>query len=116
MFYNYWLFCFLIISNGLISSVLAETRDGSDLKNKSWNEMIGMPSRLTAPKEERSKREDDLNAVRRSHFIKGYQAIRINSKGQLFQIKNAKIWTLLDLNGRAYGQAATFDSWHMIKS
>ena len=40
MFYNYWLFFFLIISNGLISSVLAETRDGSDLKNKSWNEIV----------------------------------------------------------------------------
>ena len=33
-------FFFLIISNGLISSVLAETRDGSDLKNKSWNEIV----------------------------------------------------------------------------
>ena len=40
MFYNYWLFFFLIISNGLVSSVLAETRDGSDLKNKSWNEIV----------------------------------------------------------------------------
>ena len=40
MFYNYWLFFFLIISNGLISSVLAETIDGSDLKNKSWNEIV----------------------------------------------------------------------------
>ena len=24
----------------MISSVLAETRDGSDLKNKSWNEIV----------------------------------------------------------------------------
>ena len=40
MFYNYWLFFFLIISNGLISFVLAETKDGSDLKNKSWNEIV----------------------------------------------------------------------------
>ena len=81
---------------------------------RQWDEMVGMPSRLTAPSTERKKRATALNSAIQSNAIKGYQGIRINSKGQLFMISNARIWTLWDENETVYGQAAAFSSWWLI--
>ena len=80
----------------------------------SWNDMIGMPSRLTAPEEERTQRNHALCQVTKTDPIKSYQGIRINSKGERFMIRNAFIWTLADDDGHTWGQAATFDWWQRI--
>ncbi len=85
-----------------------------ELWHRSWNEMIGMPSKLTAPKKERQKRQNDLNKVNTENPIQNYQGIRINSKGELFCISNARIWTIFNEKGHPCGQAATFTNWWSI--
>ena len=82
--------------------------------DRCWEEMVGMPSRLTAPEEERDQRKHALKQAIDTHAIKSYQGIRIDSKGNRFIIKNARIWTLWDKKGHAYGQAATFNEWQRI--
>ena len=78
-----------------------------------WDEMIGMPSRLTAPIEMLKERKKALNQAKK-YAINNYQGIRVNSEGERFCIKNAKIWTLLDPKDNVYGQAATFSDWTKI--
>ncbi len=80
-----------------------------------WDQMIGMPSKLTAPPEERKQRLEHLNKVIKNKPIKEYNGIRIDSKGTRFKINNAKIWTILDETGKNVGQAATFNSWSINK-
>ncbi len=84
------------------------------LWGRRWDEMINMPSRLTAPREEQKKRKHALGQLTETNAIKGYQGIRINKKGERFAIKNARIWTLWNEAGQACGQAATFDCWWML--
>ena len=84
------------------------------LWERDWKTMIGMPSRLTAPLEERQKRENALKQVKSTHAIKDYQGIRVNSKGEQFLIRNASVWTLWNKSGMNCGQAATFEFWNRI--
>ncbi len=84
------------------------------LWGRRWEEMIGMPSRLTAPAEAQKEREISLGQAIQKQSIENYQGIRINSEGEKFMIKNARIWTLLDAEGNAYGQGATFTSWRKL--
>ncbi len=76
-----------------------------------WNEMIGMPSRMTAPLDAQHERDIALAKAMTQDIVEGYQGIRIDSKGHKFQISNARIWTLWDTKGFAIGQAATFNQW-----
>ncbi len=79
-----------------------------------WEEMVGMPSRLTAPSIERQKRSAALHLAKEKDAIEGYHGIRVDKKGRKFLINNARIWTLWDERGNAFGQAATFGSWSKI--
>ena len=79
-----------------------------------WEEMVGMPSRLTAPIEEQKSRSFVLRNALKCHGIKGYQGVRVNSEGERFSIHGARIWTILDRNGKPFGQAATFTNWQLI--
>ncbi len=81
------------------------------LWNYEWNQMIGMPSHLTAPKNKRKQRQEILEKSLKLDKIIGYEGIRVDSNGKLFSIKNTKIWTILDKDNCVYGQAATFNNW-----
>ena len=84
------------------------------LWQRRWAQMVGMPSRLTAPEKERRERAQALGNARQQDAYQGYSGIRIDSQGHRFVINNARIWTLWDLNGHRCGQAATFASWHWL--
>ncbi len=84
------------------------------LWSRCWEEMIGMPSRLTAPETEQEQRKHALKQASKKHAIKNYQGIRMNSKGELFMIKHARIWTIWDEKDSIFGQAATFAVWQQI--
>ena len=79
-----------------------------------WAEMIGLPSRLTAPERERAERRDALGEAQALHALTGYAGIRISRKGRRFQIHNARIWTLWDEQQQPCGQAASFRDWWWI--
>ena len=81
------------------------------LWKRPWNEMVGMPSRLTAPEDQQGARQRALGAASQVDAISSYRGIRINSEGRRFHIENARIWTLWDQDDRACGQAASFSDW-----
>jgi hypothetical protein len=81
------------------------------LWRRPWAEQVGMPSRLTAPPEQRAGRSQALQRVQHEHASSGYGGIRIDSQGRRFQIQDARLWTLWDEAGEPCGQAAAFNSY-----
>jgi len=77
----------------------------------SWNEFIGLPSRLSAEAPERSERERLLTRVTTHGFINDYSGIRISKSGHRFRILRATVWNVSDASGTRLGQAAAFADW-----
>lgn len=77
----------------------------------SWQEMVALPSRLSAEAPARGERLRLLDRVRRHGFIDDYAGVRISATGKRFRIAAATVWNLIDGEGRARGQAAAFGSW-----
>ncbi|WP_426314063.1 MEKHLA domain-containing protein [Methylobacterium fujisawaense] len=75
-----------------------------------WDELIGLPSRLSAEAPERAARQSLLDAVTRDGFSGGYRGLRIAKDGRRFWIDQAVVWQL-DRDGTNMGQAATFSAW-----
>ncbi|QGY02075.1 MEKHLA domain-containing protein [Methylobacterium mesophilicum SR1.6/6] len=73
-------------------------------------ELIGLPSRLSAEAPERAERQRLLDAVTRDGFTRGYRGLRIAKDGRRFWIERAVVWQL-DRDGVTVGQAATFSEW-----
>jgi hypothetical protein len=105
--------------------VLSHTADADPLFNYanlkalelfefSWNEFIGLPSRLSAAPTCQSDRDKLLKAVGQYGFIKDYQGIRLAKSGTKFMIKNAVVWNLLDDEGHFVGQAASLKDWEFL--
>lgn len=74
----------------------------------SWDEFIGMPSRLSALAPEQVERAQLLETVARDRFVTGYAGLRIARDGRRFRIADGVIWQLIDADGVDHGQAATF--------
>ena len=73
-----------------------------------WDELIGMPSRLSAEAPNRAEREALLSSVAEKGYASGYRGLRIAKSGRRFWIEDVTVWNLLDAEGRACGQAATY--------
>lgn len=71
-----------------------------------WEELLKLPSRLSAEMSEQKERQEFLNRVTRDGFVAGYSGIRITKSGKRFRIENATIWQLIDARGNHCGQAA----------
>ncbi len=84
------------------------------LWERSWQEMIGMPSRYTAEVAARAQRAFALQRAQNQDAFEGYSGVRVSRTGQRFMINNARIWTLWDDKGRNCGQAAAFSSWSWL--
>ena len=80
-----------------------------------WDELIGMPSRLTAPETEQAERSSALGQAQRLDAVENYRGLRISRQGRRFMINNAKIWTLWDADQRVGGQAACFSDWWRLQ-
>ncbi len=85
------------------------------LWRRTWAEMVGMPSRLTAEPEQRTRRSQALTQALRSGGLRGYAGIRIDSQGRRFQLSGARIWNLIDADGATCGQAAAFENWWWLE-
>jgi hypothetical protein len=81
------------------------------LWRRPWQTMVGMPSRLTAELGERAERAQALGRAQGLGAISDYAGIRVDSSGRRFRIEGARLWTLLDEQGGAQGQAASFARW-----
>ena len=82
-----------------------------DLFEMSWNELIGMPSRLSAEPVNRDERERLLSRVAADGYIDDYSGVRISKTGKRFLIRQAVVWNVYDEQGRYQGQAASFSDW-----
>ena len=80
----------------------------------SWDELIVMPSRLTAQAPAQAERARLLARVSEQGFIDDYRGVRITKSGRRFLIERATVWNVLHENGTPYGQAATFSEWRFL--
>lgn len=81
------------------------------LWRRRWEDMVGLPSRLTAEPQERLERSAALATAAREGVMRGYRGTRIDSQGRCFRIEGACLWTLYDMQGGKRGQAACFSNW-----
>ncbi len=79
-----------------------------ELFELSPEQLIAMPSRLSAEPLRREERARLLARVAENGFIDDYSGIRVSSSGKRFRIHDAVVWNLLDARGHLHGQAATF--------
>ena len=75
------------------------------------DELIGLPSRLTAEPPDRDERQRLLEDVARDGFVENYRGLRISKSNRRFWIEEATVWMLVDHDGRNHGQAAIFRRW-----
>lgn len=74
-------------------------------------QIVGLPSRLSAEPLVREERERLLERVAAQGYIDDYRGVRIDSHGRRFEIRRATVWNLLDASGKPVGQAASFSEW-----
>lgn len=86
-------------------------RQAQQLFEMSWQEMVLLPSRLSAEPLAREERQRLLERVASHGYIADYSGVRISSTGKRFLIEQATVWNLLAGNGSVIGQAATFSAW-----
>lgn len=75
------------------------------------DQLLAMPSRLSAEAPDREARARLLDEVSRNGFIADYAGVRISATGRRFRIERATVWNLLDAAGERHGQAAAFSEW-----
>lgn len=85
-----------------------------DLWERSWDEMIKTPSRLSAEPNLREERQNSLDQTTSQGYLKNYQCVRISRTGQRYKIEDITIWNLQDEQGNYCGQAATFSNWSVF--
>jgi len=81
------------------------------LFERTWEEIVGLPSRLSAEAPAREARERLLQRVVEHGFIEDYSGVRIAKSGRRFRILCATVWNVSDASGRRTGQAASFSAW-----
>lgn len=74
-------------------------------------EIVGLPSRLSAEAPDRAERQRLLDAVARDGYAANYRGWRIAKSGRRFFIEDGVVWQLIDEDGTVRGQAATFGRW-----
>src|SRR6185436_5321999 len=77
----------------------------------SWEEFIGLPSRLSAEAPYQRERQQLQETVAREGFATGYRGLRITKSGRRFWIEGGTVWNLVDEHGARHGQAATYRHW-----
>lgn len=80
----------------------------------SWQELSGLPSRMSAEAITQSERDKLLVEVKQKGYIDHYQGIRIAKSGKRFLIKNAVVWNLIDSELCYQGQAAFIGEWEFL--
>ncbi len=81
----------------------------ADLWRMPVSELIGMPSRLSAPPEHQAERASMLKDAAGSGVLTGYAGERVAKDGTRFMIEDATLWTVDYPQGS--GQAVVFTRW-----
>lgn len=78
-------------------------------------ELIGMPSRLSAPPERREERAGMLADAASIGVLRGYSGERIAKDGTRFVIEDACLWSVDGYPDRP-GQAVVFSRWRSVEA
>ncbi len=73
-----------------------------------WDELMQLPSRLSAPPQQVQGRREFLEQVGKQGFASGYRGLRISKSARTFWINDGVVWQLVDQAGVLRGQAALF--------
>lgn len=104
-------FCVLAHDAGADPRFIYANRAAQRCFEYPWEELVGLPSRLSAEAPDRLERQRLLEAVSRHGFATGYRGLRIARSGRRFWIEDVTVWNLVDAAGLAVGQAATYRRW-----
>lgn len=74
----------------------------------SWDELLMLPSRLSARAQQMEDRKQFLEQVGRQGFATGYRGLRVSKSARTFWINDGIVWQLVDQTGVLRGQAALF--------
>ena len=88
-------------------------RAAASLWRMPLKELVGMPSRLSAPPEQRKDRSQMLSEAARAGCLRGYEGERVAKDGTRFLIRNATLWTVDGYPERP-GQAVVFTDWEIL--
>lgn len=72
----------------------------------SWDEFVGLPSRLSADAPNRRQRQELMNTVLEQGYADGYRGLRITKSGRHFWIEDTTVWNIVDSGQAFLGQAA----------
>lgn len=84
------------------------------LFERSWREIIGLPSRYSAEPLVREERARLLEQVAREGYTDDYSGVRISASGRRFRVRRATVWNVIDASGALCGQAASFADWEWL--
>ncbi len=76
-----------------------------------WDEFVGLPSRMSAGEEDRQARGVLLENVRHQGFTDDYRGPRVAASGRKFWIDDVTVWNLMGDEGTRVGQAALVRRW-----
>ncbi len=102
-------FCVLAHNIAADPMFIYANRAAQDCFGYDPDEIVLVPSRLSAEAPDRAERQRLLDAVTQNGFIGNYRGLRIAKSGRRFWIENATVWQLLDEAGILHGQAAMFE-------
>ncbi|AFY38409.1 MEKHLA domain protein [[Leptolyngbya] sp. PCC 7376] len=92
------------------------SRLGLKLWERTWEELLAMPSRESAePNEKVQTERNQLLASSRDYGFKtGFSGVRVTKNGKRVRIEDVKLWDLLDKDGNYGGQAAVYSKWTFL--
>lgn len=107
---------FVVVSHGLETDPILNygNQTALDLWEMTWDQLVQIPSRLTAEPINRAEREWMLEQAKTRGYLDTYRGVRITSTGRRFLVENALIWNIVDAEGQRVGQAATFSTWSFL--
>lgn len=71
-------------------------------------EMLCLPSRLSAAEQDRAERQQLLEVVTRDGIAYGYEGPRVDKNGKFFKIYDGILWQLTNDDGSVWGKGALF--------
>lgn len=101
-------FCVLAHDAGSDPRFIYANRAACECFEYPRDELVGLPSRLSAEAPDRAERQALLETVSRQGFATGYRGLRIAKSGRRFWIEDVTVWNLVDEAGVHHGQAATY--------
>jgi hypothetical protein len=103
--------CVLAHSTETVPRFIYANRAAQTCFEYDWDELIGLPSHLSADDADRAERQTLLDAVARDGFATNYRGLRIAKSGRRFWIEDGILWQLVDARGTLRGVAAAFSHW-----